>query len=217
MGVCQIAFFLNKRAKIVTYAMKQGAKKHNDLFLASEPLTQGQMLEKIANGDNFVAREVRVEYPEGGLKGRIDELEFLGHNSHKKNDVIIRDDKFSSSKFLGMTDSHRLQLASYAFVVSEDNKFRDLVEIAGASIKFHSFGGAEPLEFKVGDGQLLSWTREVPQLVTEANSILANKRVPEPVGFSSVDSSWHPVPKTACASCKYNKICNPGRKTLSTI
>ncbi len=214
LGVCQIAFFLNKRAKIVTYAMKQGAKRHNDLFQAIEPLTQGQMLEKIASGESFVAREVRVEYPEGGLKGRIDELEFLGHNRDRRNEVIIRDDKFSSSKFLGMTDAHRLQLASYAFVTPEDDKFRDLVEIAGASIKFRSFDNAEPIEFKVGCEQLLSWVRTVPLLVGIADSILANEYVPKPIGFSSIDASWLSVPKATCASCKYNNICNQGRKNL---
>ncbi len=215
LGVCQIAFFLNKRAKIVTYAMKQGAKRHNDLFLAAEQLTQDQMLEKIANGESFVAREVRVEYPEGGLKGRIDELEFLGHNRDKRNEVIIRDDKFSSSKFLGMTDAHRIQLASYAFVVPEDSKFRNLVEIAGASIKFRSFGADDSVEFKVGGEQLLSWVREVPSLVGIADSILTNEYTPKPMSFSSIDASWSSVSKTTCASCKYNNMCNRGRKTLS--
>lgn len=215
LGVCQIAFFLNKRAKIVTYAMKQGAKRHNDLLQAIEPMTQDQMLEKIASGESFVAREVRVEYPEGGLKGRIDELEFLGYNRHKRNGVIIRDDKFSSSKFLGMTDMHRLQLASYAFIMPEDEKFRNLVEIAGASIKFRSFGAENSVEFKVGGEQLLSWVRTVPSLIGIADNILTNEYTPKPVGFSSIDASWSSVSKATCASCKYNNMCNQGRKILS--
>ncbi|MFH0890330.1 MAG: PD-(D/E)XK nuclease family protein [Candidatus Aenigmatarchaeota archaeon] len=215
LGLCQVAFLLNKKAKIVTHAMMAGAKRHNKLFLLSDVITEDQMLEKITNGEKFIAREIRVEHPKGGIRGRIDELEFLGHNHNKKNEAIIKDDKFSSSKFLGMNDAHRIQLASYAFMIPEDQKFRNLVEVAGAAIKFRSFDSANSTEFKVGGKQLMSWVNEIPQLVVTANDILANKLIPEPLSFSSIDASWLSVPRTGCASCKYNRICNVGRKMLS--
>ncbi|MBI1972267.1 MAG: hypothetical protein HYS53_03110, partial [Candidatus Aenigmarchaeota archaeon] len=56
LGLCQIAFLFNKKAKIVTRAMMQGARRHNELLLQTEALTEGQIIEKVVKGESFVAR-----------------------------------------------------------------------------------------------------------------------------------------------------------------
>lgn len=215
LGLCQIAFLFNKRAKIVTRAMVQGAKRHNELLLQTEILGEEQMIEKIVRGEKFVAREINVADYENGLRGRIDELEFLGHNNDRKNSVMIRDDKFSYSGFLGMNDVHRIQLSSYAFMTPKDAKFENLVDVIGASINFRKFNSADSVEFKVSGKQLSSWTEKMPALTELANNILSNEIVPAPRGFAMLDSDWLPVSKQTCGPCKYNRVCNVGKKILS--
>ncbi len=215
LGFCQIAFLFNKKAKIVTKAMMQGAMRHNELQREVEAFTDDEIIKKIAEGDRFVAREISVSDHENGLRGRIDELQFLGHNEGRKNEVLIRDDKFSYSNFLGMSDAHRIQLSSYAFMMPNDAKFKNLVDVVGASINFRRFNTSDAMEFKVSGNQLDNWTGHIPELTRLAGSILSNEIVPQSQGFSLVDSEWLPVSKRTCTSCKYNKVCKVGRKILS--
>ena len=215
LGLCQIAFLFNKKAKIVTRAMMQGAKRHNELQQRAEFFTDEEMIEKIVKGEKFVAREISVADNENGLRGRIDELQFLGHNNDKLNEVTIKDDKFSYSNFLGMNDVHRIQLSSYASIMPKDAKFKNLVEVVGASINFRKFNTADAVEFKVSGKQLSSWTEQIPKLTELGNEILSNREVPGPYSFAMMDSEWLPVSKKTCAPCKYNKVCSVGRKILS--
>src|SRR3989344_4166776 len=97
LGFCQIAFLFNKKAKIVTKAMMQGAMRHNDLQKQAEVFTDEEIIEKIVSGEKFIAREISAADHENGLRGRIDELQFVGHNEVRKNAVFIKDDKFSYS------------------------------------------------------------------------------------------------------------------------
>ncbi len=212
LGLCQIAFLFNKKAKIVTHAMVQGARRHNELQQQAEFFTEGEIIEKTARGEKFVAREISVADHENGIRGRIDELQFLGHNEEKRNAVVIKDDKFSYSNFLGMNDAHRMQLSSYAFLVPKDVKFKNLVKVAGASINFRKFNTTEAVEFKVSGSQLSSWTRQIPKLAGLAANILSNEIIPQPQGFTLMDSEWLPVTKQTCASCKYNRVCSVGIK-----
>ncbi|MBI3413040.1 MAG: PD-(D/E)XK nuclease family protein [Candidatus Aenigmarchaeota archaeon] len=215
LGLCQIAFLFNKKAKIVTQAMMQGAKRHSELHQQAEFFTQDEIIEKTIKGERFVAREVSVADYEAGIRGRIDEMEFMGHNESKKNAVIIRDDKFSRSNFLGMNDMHRIQLTSYAFMTPRDPKFRDMVEVAGASIRFRKFNSPEHTEFKVSGRQLSLWAGDMPMLTALAGNILENREMPKPRSFAMMDSEWLPISKQTCASCKYNKVCSVGRKMLA--
>ncbi|MBI2085259.1 MAG: PD-(D/E)XK nuclease family protein [Candidatus Aenigmarchaeota archaeon] len=215
LGLCQIAFLFNKKAKIVTKAMMQGAKRHNELQKQAEVFTDDEIITKIIKGEKFVAREIRVADYENGLRGRIDELQFLGHNQGMKNEVLIKDDKFSYSNFLGMNDTHRIQLSSYAFMMPKDAKFKNLVDVIGASINFRRFNTPDSLEFKVSGAQLSSWVTQVPELTQLAENILSNEIIPKPQGFALIDSEWLPVSKRTCISCKYNKVCKVGRKILS--
>ena len=200
LGLCQIAFLFNKKAKIVTRAMMQGAKKHNELQQRAEFFTEDEIVEKIVRGEEFVAREISVADHENGIRGRIDELQFLGHNEEKRNAVMIKDDKFSYSNFLGMNDAHRIQLSSYAFMMPKDAKFKNLVKVVGASINFRKFNATDAVEFKVSGNQLSSWTEQIPELVELSANILSNEIVPQPQSFTLMDSEWLPVTKQTCAS-----------------
>lgn len=215
MGLCQIAFLFNKKAKIVTHAMIRGANRHNELQRRAEVFTEEEIIEKIVRGEQFVAREISVADHENGLRGRIDELQFLGRNTSGKNAVMIKDDKFSYSNFLGMNDTHRIQLSSYAFMMPKDAKFKNLVEVVGAAINFRKFDAAPAVEFRVSGKQLVSWTEEIPMLAELANDILSKQKAPEPYSFALMGSEWLPVSKQACTGCKYNKICSVGRKMLA--
>ncbi|MBI4177221.1 MAG: PD-(D/E)XK nuclease family protein [Candidatus Aenigmarchaeota archaeon] len=215
LGLCQIAFLFNKKAKIVTRAMMQGAKRHNELQQMVTAYTDEEIVEKTAKGEKFVAREISVTDYENGLRGRIDELHFLGHNEDRRNAVVIKDDKFSYANFLGMNDSHRIQLSSYAFMMPNDPKFKDLVRVVGASINFRKFDSPSAVEFKISGSQLSSWTEQIPGLARLANDILSNGAAPQAQGFALIDSEWLPVSKRTCTSCKYNKVCSVGRKMLS--
>ncbi|MBI4174405.1 MAG: hypothetical protein HY517_02070, partial [Candidatus Aenigmarchaeota archaeon] len=117
---------------------------------------------------------------------------------------------------LGMNDMHRVQLSSYAFMTPRDAKFKNLVEVVGASINFRRFNAAGAIEFKVSGNQLSSWTKEIPALVGLAEGILSNEKTPEPQSFTMLDSEWLPVSRQTCSSCKYNRVCSVGRKMLSS-
>ena len=213
LGMCQIAFLFNKKAKIVTRAMIEGARRHNKLFLVTEALTQEEMIEKITKGEKFVSREISVTDHQNGLRGRVDEIEFLGPNENGKNMVLIKDDKFSSTKFSVMSNVHKIQLASYALVMPNDPKFKGIVEVVGASINLRSLDSEQFDELKMPVDELNSWGRKIPDLLEFADNVYKNNITPKPCAFS-IAEGWASIPLGTCKSCKYNRICIAGRNIL---
>lgn len=135
MGSCETQFVDGELGKLfTTKAMQTGTRMHDNLAKTQEKLSQGQIVEKIKNGEEFWATEMFIQDRVLKLTGRIDRLYVRPNPSDGKSDCVVIDYKYPRHPYRHIPTYYSIQLVAYAEAIEHSNVYGDICRVVDAQL-----------------------------------------------------------------------------------